>query len=259
MCEYIAALFRIMKPKKLFYMAVDGCAPRAKMNQQRARRFRSAQEAAEAAAKAEREGKLTLAAGDRFDSNCITPGTPFMVRLQDHLEHFVQARLTTDPSWRAVAVILDGHECPGEGEHKIMDYIRSQKHLDSYDPNTRHCMYGLDADLMVLGLLSHEPHFCLLREEVKFGKQSKKVESNAEQKTWHLLSLTLFREYIEFEFGPIKEAQALQMPFDFERLLDDWVLLGFFVGNDFLPHLPNFHIAEGILPYLYQWHMALKG
>ena len=39
--------------------------------------------------------------------------------------------------------------------------------------------YGLDADLMVLGLASHEPNFCLLREEVKFGGRSDKVNSIA--------------------------------------------------------------------------------
>ena len=77
---------------------------------QRARRFRSAEEAAEAASKAEREGKLVANAADRFDSNCITPGTPFMARLQDHLEHFVMMKLTNDPAWRSITVILDGHE-----------------------------------------------------------------------------------------------------------------------------------------------------
>ena len=36
----------------------------------------------------------------------------------------------------------------------------------------------------------------------------------------------------------------LSFGYDLERIIDDWVLMGFLVGNDFLPHLPNMHIRQ---------------
>lgn len=71
--NYIDHLFSKIKPKKLFFLAVDGVAPRAKMNQQRSRRFRTAKEAKELKEKAIRKGE-ELPKEDAFDSNCITPG-----------------------------------------------------------------------------------------------------------------------------------------------------------------------------------------
>ena len=71
--NYIEHLFGKIRPKKLFFMAIDGVAPRAKMNQQRARRFRTALDAEKAKEKALREG-VEMPTEDAFDSNCITPG-----------------------------------------------------------------------------------------------------------------------------------------------------------------------------------------
>ncbi|XP_026681598.1 5'-3' exoribonuclease 1 isoform X1 [Diaphorina citri] len=252
--HYIEILFRMIQPKKLFFMAIDGVAPRAKMNQQRGRRFRSAKEAEVLEQKAKEKGER-LPTEKRFDSNCITPGTPFMCRLHQQLRYFVKLKITTDKLWKDVCVILSGHETPGEGEHKIMDYIRYMKSKPDYNPNMRHCLYGLDADLIMLGLCTHEPYFSLLREEVKFNTKSNKGGSQIvtpEETKFFLLHLSLMRDYLELEFGKLKEPGVLSFPFSIENIIDDWVLMGFLIGNDFIPNLPDLHIINGALPLLYK-------
>lgn len=171
--NYIDHLFSKIKPKKLFFLAIDGVAPRAKMNQQRSRRFRTARDAEELKQKALSKGE-ELPPEEAFDSNCITPGTEFMKKLTQELRYFISKKVSEDANWRDVEIVLSGPEVPGEGEHKIMEYIRLAKAQPEYDPNVRHCLYGLDADLVMLGLLSHDPHFALLREEVTFGKQNQR-------------------------------------------------------------------------------------
>jgi 5'-3' exoribonuclease 1 len=244
--NYIENLFYKIRPKKLFFLAVDGVAPRAKMNQQRARRFRSAKDAAELKKKALARGEV-LPDEAPFDSNCITPGTEFMTNLSAQLRYFISKKVNEDANWRDVEVVLSGHDVPGEGEHKIMEYLRLAKSRENYDSNIRHCLYGLDADLIMLGLLSHEPHFALLREEVTFGRTKKKTSatSNPETQKFYLMHLSLMREYLDKEFIDLKG--TLPFAYDLERLIDDFILMAFFVGNDFLPNLPGLHINEGAL------------
>jgi 5'-3' exoribonuclease 1 len=152
-----------IKPRKVLLLAVDGVAPRAKMNQQRARRFRSARDAQTLKEKLIAAGKN---APDLFDSNAISPGTNFMAELCSQLHFFVKYKVNTDPMYRCLdKVVLSDGQVPGEGEHKMMDYVRNLRLSPDYNPNTRHCFYGSDADLIMLSLLTHEPHFMIIRDE----------------------------------------------------------------------------------------------
>ncbi|KAG6039331.1 hypothetical protein E4U41_002905 [Claviceps citrina] len=249
--NYIEHLFGKIKPKQLFFMAIDGVAPRAKMNQQRARRFRTALDVEVAREKAIKEG-VEMPKEEAFDSNCITPGTEFMAKLSQQLRYFVNKKVSEDADWQGCEIVLSGHEVPGEGEHKIMEYIRNAKAQPNYNQNVRHCLYGLDADLIMLGLLSHDPHFCLLREEVTFGRPAKNKSKELEHQNFYLLHLCIVREYLEMEFQDLHKDGALAFPFDLERVIDDFILMAFFVGNDFLPNLPGLHINEGALANMFK-------
>jgi len=110
------------------------------MNQQRARRFRTAKDAKEAYDAAIAKGEDVQ---KPFDSNCITPGTEFMAKLSTQLRYFITRKMQEDAGWQKCTVIFSGHEVPGEGEHKIMEYIRAMKSQPGYPPNLRHCIYGL--------------------------------------------------------------------------------------------------------------------
>jgi 5'-3' exoribonuclease 2 len=255
------------------------------MNQQRARRFRSARDAKEAdEKKAEFQTLLRKQQSQNgqqdessttedvvkktWDTNVITPGTPFMFLLARSVRYWVQWKLNTDPAWEQLKVVISDASVPGEGEHKIMQFIRSQRSDPEYDPNTTHVMYGLDADLIMLGLATHEPHFRVLREDVflrdakaktcklcgRQGHYAENCRGNTKEKAGDFdekgtteevkpfiwLHTSILREYLGAEmFVP-----GQPFRFDLERALDDWVFMCFFVGNDFLPHLPSLDIHE---------------
>uniref|UniRef100_A0A8C6XSV5 5'-3' exoribonuclease n=1 Tax=Naja naja TaxID=35670 RepID=A0A8C6XSV5_NAJNA len=281
--EYIDRLFNIVRPRRLLYMAIDGVAPRAKMNQQRSRRFRASKEGMEGAEEKQRIRQEIMEKGgflppeeikERFDSNCITPGTEFMDNLAKCLRYYIADRLNNDPGWKNLTVILSDASAPGEGEHKIMDYIRRQRAQPNHDPNTHHCLCGADADLIMLGLATHEPNFTIIREEFKpnkpkpcglcnqFGHETKDCQGLPKEKQGEhdqfadcppgmeqefiFIRLCVLREYLERELT----MASLPFTFDVERSIDDWVFMCFFVGNDFLPHLPSLEIREGAIDRL---------
>ena len=182
-------------------------------------------------------------------------------------------------------VYISDSSVPGEGEHKIMDFIRRQRVNNGHDPNTKHVIYGLvrlyllqkfcdglfylkDADLIMLALATHEPYFKVLREDVFFqdtspgacricgqeghyaaqctGTKAEVKKEPPKKKPFIFLDVSTLREYLEVELN----VPQIPFPFSLEQAIDDWVLLIFFVGNDFLPHLPSLEIREGAIDTL---------
>lgn len=278
--EYTNRVLNMARPRKVLVIAVDGVAPRAKMNQQRARRFRSARDAKlENEAREEvlrereqigQEIESSVKNKKTWDSNAITPGTPFMDKLAAALRYWTSFKLATDPGWKNLQVVISDATVPGEGEHKIMNFIRSQRADPQYNPNTTHCIYGLDADLIFLGLATHEPHFKILREDV-FAQNNKRrhnfkdtlnmteeekqlLAKQDSEKPFLWLHVSVLREYLAVELSVPK----LSFPFDLERAIDDWVFMCFFCGNDFLPHLPSLDVRENSIDILLDiWKVVL--
>ena len=312
----------IAQPKELIYMAIDGVAPRAKLNQQRARRYRSGQEGEieqtvyDAHMKAmEREqdqimekvkqpqgndsassfdtgdddkvkeiqpgrftGKFETVEGSsasssdtvegdkkKFHSNTITPGTEFFQRCTDYLETFIKDKVAHDPAWRNLTIVFSGPHVPGEGEHKIMQFMREQQAQIDYDPNLRHCIVGQDGDLVMLGLATHEPNLVLLREQVVFSKRALQAERLSQKyglemyihnPNFEFMHMNLLRDYLALEFRTSNVIP--NSSFDLEHTVDDFVFMTFLVGNDFLPHMPAMDIADEAFDLIFFTYRELR-
>lgn len=305
--KYLDRIFAMIRPRRLLFMAIDGVAPRAKMNQQRSRRFRAAKERREKAAKeaelaatansnskdadtgdaeAEDDNGDEVEAGEgtsaaAFDYNCITPGTKFMALIATSIQYYIVERMSREEAWKNIKVIFSDASVPGEGEHKIVDYIRRQRLDPDYDANTKHVIYGLDADLIMLSMATHEPYFRVLREDVFWEEQVKynpctwcgikghtsdfcatraeadssfKIPPMGDGKPFIFLDVAVLREYLDAELRP--SDTSLTFKYDLERAIDDWIFMCFFVGNDFLPHLPSLELREGAIDLLIESYKA---
>ena len=228
---YLDKLINIVNPNKLIYLAIDGVAPRAKMEQQRVRRYRSIK-----IAKMENEiyNKHNVSK-ILFDTNCITPGTIFMYKLSKNLQKYCFKNHNKSD----IKMILDDTQNKGEGEHKILQYLKS---------NTKdevNCIYGLDADLIMLSLCSGSKVY-LLREDVYFGKVD--TDQFLYLNTF-LLGDLLYKEISDRILNIIKnniadddDNEIIELERQF--IINDYICLCFLIGNDFLPHINGIDILN---------------
>ena len=187
-------------------IAIDGVAPLAKIQQQRQRRYR-----------ASKEPRSLI-----FDSNSITPGTPFMMRLNTYIQRWFQLNPTALPVSK---IIYSSHLTPGEGEHKIIDFMR----LGDVEPGTgAHIFYGLDADLIMLALLAPFNNIFLMREDV--------------------------RDIINID----NLKTALQGELETPSAVPDFVVMMYLLGNDFLPPGPAFDDMLESLDRMFQIYRAVN-
>lgn len=112
--NYINGLVNLLKPTKMILMALDGVAPRCKMNNQRSRRYRSAQDYKEFMAKFYGYTE-TADSQENFKNNSISPGTQFMEQLNEMLHFFIQKKISEDDYWKELSIVFTGSDTPGEG------------------------------------------------------------------------------------------------------------------------------------------------
>ena len=171
----------------ILVVAVDGVAPLAKIDQQRSRRYINA---------------LTSSSDLlRFDSAAISPGTDFMIGL----DKFLQEWFAMERNNLGFKLVYSSHLIPGEGEHKILDLMRS----DLYDQEGLNLFHGADADLYMLSLVSPLKNIWIVREDVRGTN------------------------YIDIETLKLDINKAMLS----DTAIQDFVILAFLLGNDFVPHI----------------------
>jgi 5'-3' exonuclease len=222
-------------PSKTVIIAFDGVAPVAKLEQQRARRYKSGYQnnISRALFKKEKD--------DPWNTTAITPGTKFM----SELNALISARFSdkaAPTSMKVDNIIVSGSNHVGEGEHKLFDYIRRNpaKHADQVT-----VIYGLDADLIMLSInhLPVCPEIYLFRETPQFIGS---IDANLEPDADYLLDIPELTEAIIAHMNNnIELSKEQKLSVSQRNKVYDYIFLGFFLGNDFMPHFPAINIRTG--------------
>lgn len=233
--ETIAALEKVIRdsaPTGVILIAIDGVAPRAKIKQQRLRRYRTV---------IEKQIKLDLARkyhqDTRFsywDSNAITPGTEFMARIERELRTYIEDK----PQF-----ILSPASEHGEGEHKIYDYIRK----NGIEKAT---IFGLDADLIMLSLLATNHCSITLMRETQ-STDAKDLGG------YDYLDIGFLYQAIVSEMNPECITDDKPMAEIAHNYIIDYVIMCFMMGNDFIPHSISIKIHHDGISELVELYKTL--
>ena len=208
-----------LKPKELAFVAFDGVAPVAKLEQQRGRRYKGSWHKRALA-------HLARAPPPSWDTTAITPGTKFMSALSRGVSGAFSR--TVCRALGVQRVIVSPPSTPGEGEHKIYQHIRNTRR-----PGTGFsAVYGLDADLIMLTMnhLRFDPTLVLYRETPDFIRS---LDRTLDPNKRYVLDMPLFARLLGAKLGTGSPS---------EHTIPDYILSCFLLGNDFLPHFPALNI-----------------
>jgi 5'-3' exoribonuclease 1 len=218
---YIELLIDRTKPTKSIFIAVDGVAPMAKVKHQRLRRFKSVYDRK---IKEKIANKHNVTLPKEWNTSAITPGTIFMDKLMKSLLNWVKK------SDLKVKIIFSSSYTPGEGEHKLLQYLKSDKvKLDEVTT-----IYGLDADLLFLALASKRDNLYLMRETSEMEQTYSKTTND-----FSYLSIGILKDIIKEEIFSRLDSTRL---YNIDNIIDDFVFLCYFCGNDFIPNIPSLSI-----------------
>jgi len=232
--EYI----RLLRPTHCVYIAFDGVAPVAKLEQQRSRRFKSLYQNAIS------KSIFKSTAPDPWNTTAITPGTVFMHTLNER----VKAAFAEPSAFQVANIIVSGSDQHGEGEHKLFAYVRDHA-SDHADKTT--VIYGLDADLIMLSI-NHLPvasNIYLFRETPEFIKS---INMDLEPNESYVLDIPELAR-------TITEDMNNGLVDKYVNRVYDYILLCFFLGNDFMPHFPAINIRTGGVDKMLQAYKATIG